>query len=118
MNQPFSHPQSRTIPPPPGQPTSPHTVKKTLTPTQRTRRVVENNDYAAFTRRVLRAHARRIATGDVEGLTALLAMEQELADAIHTAVQGLRAQGYSWTEIATRLGISRQAAHQRWNRPS
>jgi hypothetical protein len=39
----------------------------------------------------------------------------DVETAIQTAIIGLRAFGYSWTEIATRLGISRQAARQRWN---
>jgi hypothetical protein len=30
------------------------------------------------------------------------------------AVTGLRAHGYSWAEIGARLGISHQAAQQRW----
>ena len=30
------------------------------------------------------------------------------------AVQGLRAFGYSWADIAARLGVSRQAAQMRW----
>jgi len=38
----------------------------------------------------------------------------ELNDAIAQAVKGLRAQDYSWTEIGDRLGITRQAARQRW----
>ena len=29
-------------------------------------------------------------------------------------IAGLRSAGYSWAEIAHRLGITRQAAHQRW----
>ena len=33
---------------------------------------------------------------------------------ITTAVTGLRKAGYSWAEIAARLGVTRQAAHQRW----
>ena len=37
--------------------------------------------------------------------------------AIQTAVNGLRAQGYSWADIALRIGITRQAAHQRWASP-
>jgi hypothetical protein len=57
---------------------------------------VENQDYAAFSRRVIRAHARRIADGDIEELTHLTGLERELHNAIHTAVEGLRAQGYSW----------------------
>ena len=34
--------------------------------------------------------------------------------AIQEAVIGLRQFGYSWTEIGERLGVSRQAARQRW----
>jgi hypothetical protein len=30
----------------------------------------------------------------------------------------LRACGYSWAEIGSRLGITRQAAHQRWGATS
>lgn len=80
----------------------------------RRRDVVENDEYAAFARRVIRAHARRIATGDVEGLRDLVGLSDLLDQAITDAIQGLRAHGYSWTEIADRLGITRQAAHQRW----
>jgi hypothetical protein len=93
---------------------SPRGVKPTLTPKRRHRPVVENQDYAAFSRRVIRAAARRIAAGDIEELTHLLSLERELQSAIHTAVNGLRAQGYSWADIALRIGITRQAAHQRW----
>ena len=89
------------------------TVKARLTANRR-RDVVENDAYAAFTRRVLRAYARRVATGDVEALTDLVGLATQLDTAILQAVTGLRACGYSWTEIATRLGITRQAAHQRW----
>jgi hypothetical protein len=40
----------------------------------------------------------------------------ELDEAIGRAVIGLREAGYSWAEIAARLGASRQAAQQRWGR--
>jgi hypothetical protein len=93
-------------------------VKRILTVKRRTRPVVENTDYAALSRRVLRAQARRISVGDVEGLNDLLALERELQRAIHSAVTGLRTSGYSWGEIATRIGIGRQAAHQRWGPPT
>jgi hypothetical protein len=89
-------------------------VKPTLTPKRRHRPAVENHDYAAFSRRVIRAQARRIAAGDVEEFAQLLGLERELQCAIQTAVNGLRAQGYSWADIALRIGITRQAAHQRW----
>jgi hypothetical protein len=45
----------------------------------------------------------------------MVTLATDVEHAIQTAVIGLRAFGYSWTEIATRLGISRQAARQRWN---
>ncbi|MGC5321707.1 hypothetical protein ACPXB5_23555 [Micromonospora arida] len=93
------------------------TVKKSLTPsvpTQKRREVVENDQFAAFTRRIIRAHGRRVATGDVEALRDLVALSADLDRAIGDAVIGLRAFGYSWAEIGSRLGISRQAAQQRW----
>ncbi|QGN46365.1 hypothetical protein GKC29_05635 [Micromonospora sp. WMMC415] len=94
-----------------------NTVKHTLTPIPRSRRrrdVVENDEFAAFARRIIRAHGRRVATGDVEALRDLTALSAQLDEAITEAVIGLRAFGYSWAEIGARLGISRQAAQQRW----
>jgi hypothetical protein len=76
--------------------------------------VVENDAYSAFARRVLRAYARRIATGDIDALALITALAADIDTAIAEAVAGLRATGYSWAEIGTRLGISRQAAQQRW----
>ena len=83
--------------------------------TQR-RRTVENDDYSAFTRRIITAHGRRIALGDIEGLADLAARADDIDTAIRHAVTGLRAAGYSWTDIGTRLGMTRQAAQQRWGR--
>ena len=101
---------------PAGCPAGPDTVKNTLTP-NRAGRAVQNDEYAAFARRVLRAYARRVADGDVEALTLMLGLSAEIDDAIAQAVQGLRGFGYSWAEIGSRLGITRQAAQQRWGRP-
>jgi hypothetical protein len=67
-----------------------------------------------FTRRVIRAAGRRIAAGDIEGLSGLLKLAEEVERAARAAVAGLRVQGYSWAEIAARTGTSRQAAQQRW----
>ncbi|MFF5082494.1 hypothetical protein ACFY36_36075 [Actinoplanes sp. NPDC000266] len=82
--------------------------------TPRRRDVVENDEYAAFVRRIIRAFARRVATGDVEALRDMVGLSGLLDEAINDAVIGLRAHGYSWAEIGDRLGISRQAAQQRW----
>ena len=82
--------------------------------TNRRRRPVENDEYASFVRRVIRAHARRVAAGDVDALADMTGLATELDEAITQAVTGLRGAGYSWAEIATRLGVTRQAAQQRW----
>ncbi|MBB5870581.1 hypothetical protein F4553_003960 [Allocatelliglobosispora scoriae] len=82
-------------------------------------KAVENRDFASFCRRIIRAHARRVAAGDVEALTDLINLSSALDEAINDAVRGLRAEPYvySWAEIARRLGISKQAAQQRWGKP-
>jgi hypothetical protein len=87
-----------------------------LTP-NRARRSVENDEYASFIRRVLRAYALRVATGDVDALADMTSLATEMDHVISQAVTGLRAAGYSWAEIAARLGVTRQAAQQRWRRP-
>jgi hypothetical protein len=89
----------------------PNTVKATLTP-KRPRRQVENDEYAAFARRVLRAYSRRVGDGDVEALVLMVGLADEIDASIGEAVKGLRARGYSWAEIGSRLGITRQAAQQ------
>ncbi len=81
----------------------------------RRRDVVENDEYAAFTRRIVRAYSRRVAAGDIEALASMVTLAADVEAAIQDAVIGLRTFGYSWTDVATRLGISRQAARQRWN---
>ena len=68
----------------------------------------------AFARRAIRAHARRVAAGDVDALAEMTGLAAELDEAITQAVTGLRNTGYSWAEIAARLGVTRQAAQQRW----
>ena len=90
-------------------------VKASLTPKRRGR-VVENDQYAAFVRRVIAAYSRRIAAGDIDAISDMTRIAAELDDAITEAVTGLRAAGYSWADIAARLGVTRQAAQQRWGR--
>lgn len=88
-------------------------VNRSLTPKRR-RRVTENDEYAAFLRRAIRAYSRRVARGDIDALTDMTSLAADLDHAIAEAVTGLRTQGYSWAEIGLRLGITRQAAQQRW----
>ncbi len=63
-------------------------------------------DYATSAARVVRAHARRIADGDIGALADLLAPANEVDAARHTTVDGLRSFGLSWGEIASRPGTS------------
>jgi hypothetical protein len=48
----------------------------------------------------------------------MLGLSAEIDIAISQVVTGLREFGYSWAEIGARLGITRQAAQQRWGRAS
>ncbi len=100
-------------PSPAASPAGPDTVNGSLTP-NRARPVVENDAYAAFAQRILRAYARRIATGDIESLALLTHLADDVDSAIGAAVTGLRGSGYSWADIGSRLGVTRQAAQQRW----
>jgi hypothetical protein len=95
----------------------PFTVNESLTPNHR-RRVVENDEYAAFLRRVVRAYSRRVAAGDIEAIADMATVADEITTAMHDAIGGLRTIGYSWADVALRLGITRQAAQQRWGSPS
>jgi len=94
-------------------PQRPFTVNKSLTLLGR-RRVVENDEYAAFLRRVIRAYSRRVAAGDIEAVADMTALADEIGIAIQDAITNLRGHGYSWADIALRLNITRQAAQQRW----
>lgn len=92
------------------------TVNRSLTP-NRPRPVVENDAYAAFIARVLRAYSRRIAAGDIEAIADMTALAAQLDTAITHAITSLRNVGYSWADIARPLGVTRQAAQQRWGTP-
>ncbi|WP_035698981.1 hypothetical protein, partial [Glycomyces tenuis] len=80
--------------------------------------MVENREFNAFARRIIRAYGKRVASGDVDALPELIELAASLDEAITEAVKGLRSEpfNYSWTEIADRIGMSRQAAQQRWGR--
>lgn len=58
--------------------------------------------------------ARAVTADDPqEGLRAIAALRERLQDLESRQVQAALAAGRSWREIATALGISRQAAHRR-----
>jgi hypothetical protein len=91
-------------------------VNRALTPAPR-QREIEAPEFAAFLRRILRAYARRVAAGDLDALGDLARLREELDGHLTDAVAALRNDwAYSWQEIAQVLGISRQAAQQRWRK--
>jgi hypothetical protein len=90
--------------------------KAALTPAP-PRREVENPEFAAFVRRILRAYARRIGAGDLDALADLAQLRAELDGHLLDAVAALRHDhAYSWQELAEVLGTSRQAVQQRWGK--
>ena len=76
-----------------------------------------NDEFHGFMERMMKAYRRRVSEGDIEALPKLVALEDDLADAITESVRALRNDPdhpYSWAEIARVLGVSRQACMQRW----
>lgn len=100
--------------------TSKNTVKPVLTRQRgkRAKRAVENPQFAAFARRILAAYVRRITAGDIEALPSMAQFVSDVDTALRVSVQGLRRFGYSWTDIATRLGVTRQAVQMRYGEPA
>lgn len=77
-------------------------VNNPLTPNQ-TRPTVENPEYAAFVRRILRACARRIAVGDIESLASMAELGDTIDASIQAAVTGLRPWLLlGWDRLTTR----------------
>jgi hypothetical protein len=78
-------------------------------------RVVENEEYGGFARRIVKAHGKRVAKGDIAGLGDLARLRDAVEQATEVAVIGLKLDGgYSWAEIGRELDMTRQAAQQRW----
>jgi biotin operon repressor len=60
----------------------------------------------------------RTVVAGLEALALTLGLADEIDTAIAEAVKSLRTCGYSWAEIGSRLGITRQAVQQRWGTSS
>ena len=84
---------------------------------RRRKRDVDNGEFLAFAVRILRAAQRRIADADPEDLADMVTLRAELDAAIGAAARAQNAAGRSWADIAAPLGMTRQAAFQRWAKP-
>lgn len=81
------------------------------------RRYVETEEYLGMVHRVLAALGGRVGDADLAmfaGLAGLAGVVDELL--VGTARRLHDDHGYSWTEIGRSLGITRQAARQRFSR--
>ena len=82
----------------------------------RRKRYRETSEYLSAARRFIVAAGRRVADADEHELEGLLNLAEVLAAAIQHAVDGQRAMGKSWSDIARATGKTPQAAHKRWSR--
>ncbi|AYN55944.1 helix-turn-helix DNA binding domain protein [Arthrobacter phage Noely] len=79
------------------------------------KKTYETTDYASMMKRMMKAHGRRVADGDVEDLEELMALQGYLDLIVRGAVQAQReVQGRSWADIARAAGTSRQAAQKKF----
>lgn len=75
------------------------------------------SEWFKFMRRMVRATSRRVGDRDIEALAGLAFLRDEVDAAMVAAVADLREQhGYSWTDVGRVLGITRQAAQQRYGK--
>ena len=78
--------------------------------------MTDTEEWGAFLERILKATARRVGSGDIEGLAVIARVQHLVDETMQHSVDRLRGEpwSYSWTDIGLRLGITRQAAQQRF----
>ncbi len=75
----------------------------------------EASELGGMSRRVFRALVRRAGDGDVEALRELVALQDQLRDAITDAGRAMHDDaGFSFTYLAAETGVTRQAARKRY----
>jgi hypothetical protein len=94
------------------------TTTATRTTAKRAKKSYEAPDMAAMIGRVARGMARRAEAGDLEALSALAQARADIDAAMVAAAKGLHDGefGYSWTEVGRELGMTRQAAQQKFGK--
>ncbi len=97
-------------------------VKASLTAGRRSKRprrgveTVGPRGFIPAAARFIRAAGKRAGEGDEFELAELAGLQAVLDEAIATAVAGQKGYGKSWAHIGRALGISREAAWQRWGK--
>ncbi len=80
----------------------------------------ETMEFPPMMGRLIRAHMLRVIEGDLYDLREFYDLRAELDAAIQTAIVCGRSgqpEAWSWSNIGDALGMTRQAAQQRWGRP-
>lgn len=77
---------------------------------------IETTEYLKMLKRMIRAAGKRVANADEYELRDLIALRDEIDTAIQVGVDGQRAIGRSWADIAKGLGMTRQGAFKRWGK--
>ncbi len=75
--------------------------------------MVENREFGKFAARIIARFAQR-AGGDIDMLPILRDVQSSIDRLMRDSIAACRAEGYSWAEVAKRLGTTRQAAQQRY----
>lgn len=83
---------------------------------QRAKRTRDALEMIAVARRMIRAAGRHAGAGDEFELAELVALRDELEQAIRGAVHEQRSDGRSWAHIGSALGTTRQSAQERYGR--
>jgi len=74
--------------------------------------------FLSMLERMVRAAGARVAHADTDDLRALVAIHDELEDAIRVAIDGMRRDGYSWKDIGAEVfGTTGQAVYYRYGKP-
>lgn len=74
----------------------------------------DHSEFVAFAGRILRAAERRMSAADPADLAELVELRAHVDRAISNSVRAVHDSGSSWAEIGSALGVSRQAAQQRY----
>ena len=85
--------------------------------TTRRKETRETSEYISMLRRMVRGLGRRVANGDPGDLADAIRLQRELDVVIREAVAVMRDQaGFSWQQLADEMGVSKQAAQQKYGR--
>lgn len=82
----------------------------------RTRKPYESPAVGAAAGRMMKGLVKRAANGDTEALEQLLGLDAVLASATREAGAALHDFGYSWAELGSVAGTTRQGAASRFRR--